>query len=84
MVNGGAFIFHMCIPCGQTFSFVPWSRSSAKVKVKYQNHIFQKMAGGGGALVFHEHFLLHSLLIQFSSMFVELSPCNSVSNIQDY
>ena len=47
MVNGGAFIFHMCIPCGQTFSFVPWSRSSAKVKVKYQNHIFQKMAGGG-------------------------------------
>ena len=36
---------------------VPTSRSSAKVKVKYQGHISQKMAILG-ALVFHKHILL--------------------------
>ena len=32
------------------------SRSSAKVKVKYQGHVSQKM-GVLGALVFHKHML---------------------------
>ena len=32
------------------------SRSSAKVKVKYQGHVSQKM-GVSGALVFHKHIL---------------------------
>ena len=40
---------------------VPRSRSSAKVKVKYQCHVSQKMAVSG-ALVFHKHILfLHGL-----------------------
>ena len=40
-----------------THLLVPRSRSSAKVKVKYQHHISQKMAVLG-ALVFHKHILL--------------------------
>ena len=40
-----------------TYQLVPSSRSSAKVKVKYQGHISQKMAVLG-ALVFHKHILL--------------------------
>ena len=39
-----------------THLLVPRSRSSAKVKVKYQGHVFQKM-GVSGALVFHKHVL---------------------------
>ena len=35
---------------------VPLSRSSAKVKIKYQGHLSQKM-GVLGALVFHKHIL---------------------------
>ena len=35
-----------------TYLLVPRSRSSAKVKVKYQGHVSQKM-GVSGALVFH-------------------------------
>ena len=38
MVSGGAFIFHMCVSCGKTFSSVLRSRSSVKVKLKYQVH----------------------------------------------
>ena len=38
---------------------VPRSKSSAKVKVKYQGHVSQKM-GVLGALVFHKHILLDS------------------------
>ena len=37
---------------------VPRSRSSAKVKVKYQGHVSQKM-GVSGALVFHKHTLFN-------------------------
>ena len=37
---------------------VPSSRSSAKVKVKYQGHVSQKM-GVLGALVFHKHILFN-------------------------
>ena len=36
---------------------VPRSRSSAKVKVKYQGHVSQKM-GVSGALVFHKHIFV--------------------------
>ena len=39
-----------------THLLVPRSRSSAKVKVKYQGHVSQKM-GVSGALVFHKHIL---------------------------
>ena len=37
---------------------VPWPRSSAKVDVKYQGHVYQKM-GISGALVFHKHIFLY-------------------------
>ena len=40
MVSDRDFIFHMCIPYGKTFPFVPRSKSSVKVKVKYQDQIF--------------------------------------------
>ena len=42
-----------------THLLVPRSRSSAKVKVKYQGNVFQKM-GVSGALVFHKHILFLS------------------------
>ena len=38
------------------------SRSSAKVKVKFQGHVSQKM-GVSGALVFHKHILFFKLWI---------------------
>ena len=42
----------MCIPFGETFSFLPRSKSSVKVKVKYQGHFFQEMAvTGRGSVV---------------------------------
>ena len=40
-----------------THLLVPRSRSSVKVKVKYQGHVSQKM-GVSGALVFHKHILV--------------------------
>ena len=42
-----------------THLLVPRSRSSAKVKVKYQGHVSQKM-GVSGALVFHKTHLVFS------------------------
>ena len=39
-----------------THLLLPRSRSSAKVKVKYQGHVTQKM-GVSGALVFRKHIL---------------------------
>ena len=36
--------FQMNIPCDKNFLLVPSSRSSVKVKVKYQGHNFQKIA----------------------------------------
>ena len=39
-----------------THLLVPRTGSSAKVKVKYQGHVSQKM-GVSGALVFHKHIL---------------------------
>ena len=43
-----------------THLLVPRSRSSAKVKVKYQGHVSQKI-GVLGALVFHKHILFQRL-----------------------
>ena len=40
-----------------THLLVPRSKSSAKVKVKYQGHVSQKV-GVSGALVFHKHILV--------------------------
>ena len=40
-----------------THLLLPSSRSSAKVNVKYQGHVSQKM-GVLGALEFHKHILL--------------------------
>ena len=48
-----------------THLLVPRSRSSAKVKVKYQGHVSQKM-GASGALVFHKHILFHGVFFPFS------------------
>ena len=44
MVSDRASIFPLCIPWGKTFSLVhvPNSRSSSKIKVKYQGHNFHK------------------------------------------
>ena len=58
-------------------------RSSAKVKVKYQGHVSQKM-GVLGAFVFHKHILFDmvffcSLKLCFwviESAMVSLSACN--------
>ena len=41
-VRDRAFIFHMCITCGYTFSLVLMSRSSVMVGVNYQGRIFKK------------------------------------------
>ena len=43
MVDHVAYKFHMCIPCGKTFSLVPRSRLSVSIKVKYEGHIFQNL-----------------------------------------
>ena len=40
-----------------THLLVPGSRSSAKVKVKYEGHVSKKMAISGG-LLFHRHILI--------------------------
>ena len=48
MVSDTAFIFHMCAPCGKTFS--------TKVKIKYQRHFSSKMAVVE-ELTFHKHIL---------------------------
>ena len=47
----------MSIPCDKTFLLVPSSRSSVKVKVKYQGHSFRTKMAVAGALAFHKHIL---------------------------
>ena len=47
-----------------THLLVPRSRSFAKVKVKYQCHVSQKM-GVSGAVVFHKHILFSSPMSHF-------------------
>ena len=58
-------IFSMTAHLIDTHVLVPRSRSSAKVKVKYQVHVSQKM-GVSGALVFHKHILFYQLTPSFS------------------
>ena len=75
-----------------THLLVPRSRSSAKVKVKYQGHVFQEM-GVSGALVFHKHILF--IILNKCRVFIQdpyyviptvvcpyvcLSECLSISN----
>ena len=50
-----------------THLLVPKSRSSAKVKVKYQGHVSQKM-DVFGALVFHKHILLPNELTLYHTI----------------
>ena len=62
MVSDRAFMFHMCILCGKTFSSVPRSRSS--VKVKYEGQHFSKMAVAW-VFVFHKNiFLIEELRLK--------------------
>ena len=53
----GGFIFHKSIPCDKTFLFFPSSRSSVKVKVKYQSHSFRKNGRCGGISVSFSIFI---------------------------
>ena len=56
-----------------THLLLPRSRSSAKIKVKYQDHVSQKM-GVSGALVFHKHilfFFLNFRPVQFKDIFAQ-------------
>ena len=50
-----------------THLLVPRSRSSAKVKVKYQGHVSQKM-GVSAALVFHKRILFIICLLSLYRM----------------
>ena len=50
LVRCRAFIFHMSIPCDKTFLLVPSSRSSVKVKVKYQGQCFPKNGSFAGGI----------------------------------
>ena len=61
MVTDRTFISAMCIPCGKTFPLLLRSRSSVKVKDKYQAHILKKM-DVAGAFVFQKHILLGDVL----------------------
>ena len=62
-----------------THLLVPRSRSTAKVKVKFQGHVSQKM-GVSGALVFHKHilFLIFSVVSMAVPDFdrIEFFVCN--------
>ena len=46
---------------------VPRSRSSAKVKVKYEGYIYQEMAVSG-AFVFHKHILFLLILVMLKEI----------------
>ena len=46
MVSDRTLLFHIYIPWDKTLSFEPKSRSSVKVKVKYQGHSFRKKNHG--------------------------------------
>ena len=55
---------------------VPRSRSSAKVKVKYQGHVSQKM-GASAALVFHKHILSHNVFHNYISLVHHAALCGN-------
>ena len=78
------FMFHMCIPCGMTFSLIPRWRLLVKVKVKYQGHFFQELAVTG-ALVFYKHnflflgmvdFIFHNFMIETVLIIHILQKCS--------
>ena len=54
-----------------THLLVPRSRSSAKVKVKYQGHVSQKM-GVSGAIVFHKHIFFLRTIWRKQICFIQL------------
>ena len=56
-----------------THLLVPRSRSSAKVKVKNQGHVSQKM-GVSEALVFHKHILLSCLFYIMAKSIIIMLP----------
>ena len=53
-----------------THLLVQRSRSPAKVKVKYQDHVSEKM-GVSGVLVFHKHILF------FFFLYIPILPCQN-------
>ena len=62
MVNDKAFIFHVYIPWGKTLFRIPKSRSTVKVKVKYQGPRFRKKKkknGGCGGIRFSQTQLVY-------------------------
>ena len=54
-----AYLIHMHL-------LLPSSRSSAKIKVKYNGYISQKMAASG-AFVFHKHILLKLVIVWYGA-----------------
>ena len=57
MVSDRVFIFHIYIPYGKSLSLVPKSRSSVKVRVKYQWHSLRKNGLCGGIGVSQTHLV---------------------------
>ena len=57
-----------------THLLVTRSRSSAKVKVKYQGHVSQKM-GVSWALVFHKCILFHNVFVKGSFLWSSERQC---------
>ena len=53
MVSDIAFTYHLYIPCGETFSFVPRSRSFVSVKVKISRSKFGKQKKKGRFMGIH-------------------------------
>ena len=54
---------------------VPRSRSSAKVKVKYQGHVSQKM-GISGAFMFNKHILFFFFFFLFTFSLLSIDASN--------
>ena len=61
MVSDRSFIFYIYIPWGKILSLVTNSRSSVKVKVKYQGHSFRKNGLDGDIRVSQTHLVYWSL-----------------------
>ena len=58
MISDRAFIFHIHISYGNTLSLVPKSRSSVKVKVKYQGQFKKKTSHYEGICVSQTHIVV--------------------------
>ena len=68
MASDGALIFHIYISCSKTFSSVPRARSS--VKVKYQGHVYKKMAVVGAFVFKKKSVFLKFLFVAESYILV--------------